>query len=105
TNSDLAGRTVERLSPLVQRGFVPKQQLDQAEVTHHDSLTSLRQAQEQQAAALRAIGTEAGAAAAIQARQAALAIARRALDDTTVRATHDGRVVGLTVLSGEMVVP
>src|SRR4030095_4652231 len=48
---------------------------------------------------------EAGAAAAIQARQAALAIARRALEDTTVRAPHDGRVVGLRVLAGEIVVP
>jgi membrane fusion protein, multidrug efflux system len=105
TNSELAARTVERLSPLADRGYIPKQQLDQAEVTHHDSVTSLRQAQEQQAAALRAVGTEAGATAAIQARQAALAIARRSLEDTTVRATHDGRVVGLTVLSGEMVVP
>jgi len=105
TNSELAARTVERLSPLADRGYVTKQLLDQAEVTQHDALTSLRQAQEQQAAAVRAIGTEAGAAAAIQARQAALALAQRALEDTTVRAAHDGRVVGLTVLSGEMVIP
>ena len=34
-----------------------------------------------------------------------LAIAKRALEDTTVRAIHAGRVVGLTVLTGEMVVP
>jgi membrane fusion protein, multidrug efflux system len=105
TNSDLAARTVARLSPLAERGYVPRQALDQAEVTHHDSLTSLRQAHEQQVAALRAIGTEAGAEAAIRARQAALAIARRAFEDTTVRAPHAGRVVGLTVLSGEVVAP
>jgi membrane fusion protein, multidrug efflux system len=105
TNSALAARTVERLKPLASQGYVPKQQLDQAEVTHRDSLTSLRQAQEQQAAAFRAIGTEAGAEAAILARRAALGIARRSLEDTTVRAPHDGRVVGLRVLSGEMVIP
>ena len=105
TNSELAARTVARLGPLAERGYVPKQQFDQAEVTHNDALTSLRQAQEQQAAALRAIGSEAGAEAAIQARQAALALARRALEDTTVRAPHDGRVVGLNVLPGEVVVP
>ena len=35
----------------------------------------------------------------------ALAIAKRALDDTTVRATHDGLVVGLTISTGEMVAP
>lgn len=105
TNKDLAARTVERLSPLAERGYVPKQQLDQAQVAHHDATTSLRQAQEQEGAALRAIDTEEGAAATLRARQAALAIARRALEDTTVRAPHNGRVVGLTVLSGEVVVP
>jgi membrane fusion protein, multidrug efflux system len=105
TNGDLAARTVERLGPLAQRGFVPTQQFDQAQVAQRDALTSLRQAQEQEAAALRAVGTESGAAAAVRAREAALAIARRALDDTTVRAPHDGRVVGLSILSGEMVIP
>jgi multidrug efflux system membrane fusion protein len=84
---------------------VPTQQFDQAQVAQHDAVTSLRQAQEQEAAALRAVGDEQGAMAAIRAREAALAIAKRALDDTTVRAPHDGRVVGLSVLSGEMVVP
>jgi multidrug efflux system membrane fusion protein len=105
TNGKLAARTVERLGPLADRGFVPKQQFDQAQVAQHDAATSLRQAQEQEAAALRAVGTEASATAAVRAREAALAIARRALEDTTVRAPHDGRVVGLSVLSGEMVVP
>jgi multidrug efflux system membrane fusion protein len=105
TNGELAARTVERLGPLTERGFVPTQQFDQARVAQHDATISLRQAQEQQAAALRAIGTEADAAALVRAREAALAIARRALEDTTVRAPHDGRVVGLSVLSGEMVLP
>ena len=36
---------------------------------------------------------------------AALGIAQRQLDDTTVRATHNGLVVGLTVSTGEMVDP
>jgi hypothetical protein len=63
------------------------------------------QAREQEVAALGAVCTEEAALAAVQARHAALAIARRALDDTIVRAWHNGRVVGLTVLSGEMVVP
>jgi membrane fusion protein, multidrug efflux system len=104
-NGDLAARTVERLGPLADKGFVPTQQFDQARVAQRDAVTSLRQAQEQEAAAVRAIGTEMGAVAAVRAREAALAIARRALDDTTVRAPHDGRVVGLSVLSGEMVIP
>jgi multidrug efflux system membrane fusion protein len=84
---------------------VSTQQLDQAETTEHDAETSLQQAQEQEAAANRAIDTEAGAEATVRARQAALAIARRALEDTTVRAPHAGRVVGLTVSTGEIVAP
>jgi membrane fusion protein, multidrug efflux system len=105
TNLELATRTTERLRPLAGKAYVPTQQFDQAQTAQHDAATSLQQAREQEVAALRAIGTEEAAVAAVQARQAALAIARRALDDTIVRAWHDGRVVGLTVLSGEMVVP
>ena len=104
-NRALAQRTVERLQPLAASGYVPTQQLDQAQTAFHDATTSLAQAREQQAAARRAVDTVAGAEASVRARRAALVIARRALEDTTVRAPHDGRVVGLTVLSGEMVAP
>ena len=105
TNFQLASRTTDRLRPLASRSFVPIQQFDQAETAERDAQTSLRQAQEQEAAALHAIGTEQAAVAAVEASKAALGIARRALDDTVVRAWHDGRVVGLTVLAGEMVIP
>jgi multidrug efflux system membrane fusion protein len=104
-NVELASRSVDRLQPLAAQGYVPTQQLDQAETTRRDATTSLSQAQEQQRAAARAVDTEAGAEATVAARKAALAIARRALDDTTVRAIHDGRVVGLTVSTGEVVAP
>jgi membrane fusion protein, multidrug efflux system len=99
-NLELATRTAESLRPLAGKAYVPTQQFDQAQTAQRDATTSLQQAREQDIAALRAIGTEEAAAAAVQARQAALAIARRALDDTIVRAWHGGRVVGLTVLSG-----
>jgi membrane fusion protein, multidrug efflux system len=105
TNYELSTRTVDRLQPLAAKGYVPAQQLDQAEVAQRDAATSLQQAKEQEVAAIQAIDTIAGAEAAVQARRAALAIARRALEDTTVRAPHDGRVVGLTVLAGEVVAP
>jgi membrane fusion protein, multidrug efflux system len=94
-NHDLAKRTVERLRPLAAKGYVPQQQLDQAQVAEKDTATKLIQAQESQAAA----------DATVRARTAALGIAQRQLDDTTVRATHNGLVVGLTVSTGEMVVP
>ncbi len=105
TNLDLARRTADRLRPLAAKGYIPAQQLDQAETAARDAATSLQQAHEQEASALQAIDTEAGAEANVRARRAALAIARRALDDTTVRAPHAGRVTGLTVLSGEIVAP
>jgi membrane fusion protein, multidrug efflux system len=94
-NHDLAARTVERLRPLAAKGYVPQQQLDQAQVSEKDTATKLIQAQESQAAA----------DATVRARTAALGIAQRQLDDTTVRATHNGLVVGLAVSTGEMVIP
>jgi membrane fusion protein, multidrug efflux system len=105
TNLELATRTVERLRPLAANGYVPTQQLDQAETTQRDAITSLQKAQEQEAEAVQAIDTDDAAVATVQAREAELAIAARNLQDTTVRATHAGQVVGLSVLSGEMVAP
>lgn len=94
-NHDLAARTLERLRPLAASGYVPQQQLDQAQVSERDTATKLIQAQESKAAA----------DATVRARTAAVGIAQRQLDDTTVRATHNGLVVGLTVSTGEMVAP
>jgi multidrug efflux system membrane fusion protein len=105
TNLSLATRTVDRLRPLAAQGYVPTQQLDQAQTTQRDASTALQQAREQEAAAVQAIDTDAAALATVEARQAELGLAQRHLDDTTVRATHAGRVVGLSVLSGEMVAP
>lgn len=105
TNQALAARTAERLRPLAAQGFVPHQQLDQAETALKDATTSLQQAQEQAAAAGVAVDTTAGSKATVAAREAALAVARYALENTTVRAPHDGYVVGLSVLSGEVVAP
>jgi multidrug efflux system membrane fusion protein len=104
-NHELAKRTADRLRPLATSGYVPKQQLDQAEVAERDTATVLVQARERQAAAVTAIDTVAAAEATIAARKAALAIAQRGLEDTTVRAMHNGLVVGLTISSGETVAP
>jgi multidrug efflux system membrane fusion protein len=105
TNLDLATRTVGRLGPLGAKGYVPTQQLDQAQTAQRDAVTALQGAREREVAAVQAIDTDAAAIATVQARQAELAIAERHLHDTTVAANHAGRVVGLTVLSGEMVAP
>jgi membrane fusion protein, multidrug efflux system len=104
-NHQLAKRTADRLRPLAANGYVPKQQFDQAQVAERDTATALAQAQERHAAAVNAIDTEAAAEAAVSARRAALATAQRGLEDTTVRAPHDGLVVGLTISSGETIAP
>jgi multidrug efflux system membrane fusion protein len=104
-NHALARRTADRLRPLAANGYVPKQQLDQADVAERDTATAFIQAQERHEAAIRAIDTDSGGQATVRARRAALATAKRRLDDTTVRAAHNGLVVGLTISSGEMVVP
>jgi membrane fusion protein, multidrug efflux system len=104
-NHELAVRTVQRLRPLATSGYVPQQQFDQAQVAEKDTATALVQAKEREAAAFQAIGTEAAEEATVAARRSALAIAQRQLEDTTVRATHNGLVAGLTISSGEIVAP
>jgi multidrug efflux system membrane fusion protein len=105
TNRDLAARTVERLRPLAARGYVPTQQFDTAQTALRDAETSLTQARQQGVAARSAIGTLEGPEASVQARQAALAMARRALRQTQVHATVPGRVTGLTLSVGEILAP
>jgi multidrug efflux system membrane fusion protein len=105
TNLELSMRTEERLQPLTAKGYVPKQQLDQAEVARQNATSSLTEAKEQETAAHHLVDDVAAAEAAVRAAAAALTNARRALEDTEVRAPHEGRIVGLSVSTGEMVIP
>jgi multidrug efflux system membrane fusion protein len=104
-NYELAARTAARLRPLNAKGYVPGQQLDQADVTARDAATAYQQAMVQKDAAEQAIDTVQAGESAVAAREAALALAKRNLEETTVRAAHDGLVVGLTVSTGEMIAP
>lgn len=104
-NYELASRTVQRLTPLVAKGYVPVQQLDQAQVAQRDAALSLKQAQEQKQASAQTIGDEAGAVAVVHAREAALALAQHSLNETIVRAPQNGFVTGLSILAGEAVAP
>jgi membrane fusion protein, multidrug efflux system len=104
-NLALSQRTQERLDPLAAKGYVPQQQFDQAKVATQDATTSLVQAEKQQHAAESSVDTDDAVVASVRAAAAALANARRALSDTEVRAPHDGRIVGLTISTGEVVAP
>jgi multidrug efflux system membrane fusion protein len=105
SNYALASRTANRLRPLADQGYVPRQALDQAEVTEKNASTALHTARTEQASAEQAVDTIAAAEAAVKARQAALGLAKRNLMHTTVRSPHDGLIVGLTVSTGEIVIP
>jgi multidrug efflux system membrane fusion protein len=104
-NLALSQRTQERLGPLAAKGYIPEQQFDQAKVATQDATTSLAQTEKQQRAAESAVDTDNAVVASVRAAAAALANTRRALSDTEVRAPHDGRIVGLTISTGEVVAP
>ncbi len=104
-NLQLASQTLARLQPLLAKGYVTAQQVDDAATAKRDAEISLQQALKQAEAADALVSTTAASEALVSARRAALAIALRELENTTIRAPHNGLVVGLKVASGEFVMP
>ncbi|MBB1200620.1 multidrug transporter subunit MdtN [Enterobacteriaceae bacterium 89] len=104
-NLQLTTQTLARLQPLLGKGYVTAQQVDDAATAKRDAEVSLKQALKQSSAAQALISTTDASEALVVARRAALAMAERELANTEVRAPHDGRVVGLTVATGETVLP
>ncbi|MCS0501940.1 multidrug transporter subunit MdtN [Ancylobacter mangrovi] len=105
TNLALAEQTLGRLTPLLPKGYVTAQQVDDARTARDDARLSLNQAGKQAEAADSLVTTLDAADALVEARRAALAIAERNLANTEIRAPNDGRVVGLSVSTGEIVAP
>lgn len=105
TNLALAEQTLARLLPLLPKGYVTAQQVDDARTARDDAALSLSQSVKQAAAADSLVTSLDAADALVEARQAALAIAERNLANTETRAPHDGRVVGLAISTGEIVAP
>ena len=105
TNLALSTRTIERLKPLAGPAYIPAQEFDQAQTTQKDAATLVQQASKQQALAEQNVGNDQGAVAAVKAAEAALALTKKALRDTEVRAMDEGRVVGLSVRAGETIAP
>ena len=105
TNLALASRTVERLRPLVAQGYATQQELDIAVTAERDARISLSQAGSQSLAAQQLVGEADAAVAAVQIAEAAVSMAKKALEDTEIRAPHDGLVVGLRVATGERLLP
>lgn len=105
TNLALAEQTLARLLPLLPKGYVTAQQVDDARTARDDAKLSLNQAVKQAAAADSLVTSLDASEALVAARRAALALAEHNLASTTIRAPHDGRVVGLAISSGEIVAP
>lgn len=101
----LASNTLDRLEPLLGKGYVSAQQIDDAKTAKQKAETAYSQAVEQAAASKTAVGNLDNAVANVEARRASLALAERDLRETVVRAPHDGRVTGLTTETGEHVAP
>lgn len=100
SNLELATRTAERLQPMEGAGYVSRQTLDEARTAVSDARVSARQAQGAARAAAGAVQTTQALEAQVRANRAQVAIARRALEQTQVRAPVAGKVVGLTLAPG-----
>ena len=105
TNLNLAEATLKRLEALAPKGYVTRQQVDDARTLRNDAEISLAQAVRQAEAADALVGTLDSAQALVKARQAALALAQHNLDGSIVRAPHDGRIVGVLNATGQIIVP
>lgn len=99
----LADNTLARVEPLLGKGYVSLQQVDDARTSKRKAEIAYTQALEQAGASKTAVGNTDAAAASVAARRSTLALAERDLRETVVRAPHDGRVTGLGVKTGEFV--
>ena len=97
----LASSTLGRMEPLLGRGFVTAQQVDQARTTQRTAQIALQQAQLQADEARQAITNTKPTEAELEGARATLALAERDLNKTVVRAPCDGRITALDIAAGE----
>src|SRR5215467_4036803 len=97
----LASSTLARMEPLLGRGFVTAQQVDQARTAQRTAQLSLQQARLQADEARQAITNTKPTEAELEGARATLALAERDLNKTVVRAPCDGRITALDIAAGE----
>src|SRR5215472_6297949 len=97
----LAASTLARMEPLLGRGFVTAQQVDQARTTQRTAQLSLQQARLQADEARQAIINTKPTEAELDGARATLALAERDLNKTVARAPRDGRITALDIAAGE----
>jgi len=96
-----ASSTLARMEPLLGRGFVTAQQVDQARTAQRTAQLSLQQARLQADEARQAITNTKPTEAELEGARATLALAERDLNKTVVRAPCDGRITALDIAAGE----
>jgi len=97
----LAASTLARVAPLLGRGFVTAQQVDQARTAQRTAQLGLQQARLQADEARQAIINTKPTEAELDGARATLALAERDLNKTVVRAPCDGRITALDIAAGE----
>src|SRR5262249_29042405 len=97
----LASSTLARMQPLLPRGFVTAQQVDQARTAQRTAQIGLQQARLQANEARQAIINTKPTEAELAGARATLALAERDLNKTIVRAPFDGRITALNIAAGE----
>lgn len=96
----LAHDTVGRLSPLLAKGYVTAQQVDEARTNERSAQAALTAAIQQSQQARQAVGDTMSLQAQLAGADAAVALAERDVRNSTLRAPFDGYVVGLDIAAG-----
>jgi multidrug efflux system membrane fusion protein len=96
----LSQDTVRRLEPLLAKGYVTNQQIDEARTNERNAAIALTEATQKASQARQAIGDTESLIAQLAGAQAAEALAEREVREATLRAPFDGCVVGLQIAEG-----
>jgi multidrug efflux system membrane fusion protein len=96
----LAQDTLRRLDPLLAKGYVTNQQVDEARTNERSATTALAATIQQARQARQAVGDTGSLAAQLAGAEAAEALAARELRESTLRAPFDGTIVGLQIAQG-----
>src|SRR5205807_2813569 len=104
TQLALAQDTLQRLEPLLVKGYVTNQQIDEARTNERNAAIALTTATQQANQARQAVGDTDSLIAQLAGAEAAEALAERDLRQATLRAPYDGSVVGLQIAEGAFAV-
>jgi multidrug efflux system membrane fusion protein len=100
----LAHDTVERMAPLLAKGFVTAQQMDEARTNERTANAQLAAATQQALQAKQAIGDVESLKAQLLGALAARDLAERDVHETVIRAPVDGRIAGFNLSVGSFAV-